>query len=172
MSNLIFLTTKDFFLEQSQKGSSLCHRTPGVSLVFYYADACEGCQTIKPQYHQLPRVIGGCKFALVDLTKNPNLAQASKQTLAPIKYVPLLILYYDGRPFLQYDDDNSIEKIVEFVKYAMKILATKKPFSPEKGSGVKEVDIPAYSLGIPYNLVCDANRCYLQFNKAYPGKNK
>ena len=62
MSGIIFLSANDFFLEKGSKSTNLCHRIPGVSLVMFYADRCDGCQSIKPHYQKLPRVINSCRF--------------------------------------------------------------------------------------------------------------
>jgi len=89
----------------------------------------------------------------------------SKKTIAPIEYVPYVVLYVNGIPFMRYDGPQDDREIRNFVTDVANQLQTKEKFSSEK---VKQNDkgIPAYTIGKPL-IGCADNVCYLEFDEAY-----
>jgi hypothetical protein len=94
----------------------------------------------------------------------------SKDTISPISYVPYIVLYIQGKPFMRYNGPHDAEEIKRFVIEVANKIQSKQTFSsenvkePQNGKG-----IPEFSIGKP---LCgqDDDVCYLNFNDAYNDK--
>jgi len=166
MNSLLFLSEQDFSIQQGKKGNVMCNNLPGVSLVLFYSKKCPHCNDIFPIFKNLPQIIPGCQFALLNISTNVNVARMSQKTIAPITHVPFIILYVNGRPFLKYNGEKSLRAVVGFVNEVLARIQSKKNFSSNTRVEHDD-DIPEYSVGIPFNMVCEGEQCYLTFNEAY-----
>jgi thioredoxin-like negative regulator of GroEL len=166
MNSLLFLTEQDFSIQQGKKGQVLCNNLPGVSLVLFFSKKCPHCGDTFPIFHDLPRIVPGCRFAVLNISTNVNVARMSQQTIAPITVVPFIILYVNGRPFMKYNGEKSLRAISGFVNEVLSRIQSKKNFS-QNTSVEHDDDIPEYSVGIPFNLKCEGEQCYLTFSEAY-----
>jgi hypothetical protein len=117
MNGVQSLSSDDFVLQETVKGNVLCNKIKGVSLVLFYSTNCQHSQALIPVFKQLPRVINGCYFGFMNVNNNRRFIEASANTLAPIRYVPLMILYYDGKPYKKYPEDapHELRAIADFV---------------------------------------------------------
>lgn len=115
MSGILFLTDQDFFIKEGQNGLILCTQVPGYSLVLFYSNLCPHCKTLDPIFRSLPKHISGCNFAMVNIKTYPKVHTASKKTLCEISYVPTLILYVDGIPFVRCKVEYTVEAIKAFI---------------------------------------------------------
>lgn len=165
MSGLLFLTKDDFNIKEGSKGELLCHNIKGISLILFYSTQCPHCHTFIPCFKRLGGTIGGCQFGMINISKNREVVMMSKKTIAPIEYVPYVVLYVNGIPFMRYDGPQDEREIRNFVTDVANQLQTKEKFSSEK---VKQTGkgIPAYTIGKPL-VGCDGNVCYLEFDEAY-----
>lgn len=168
MNSIIRLQTEDFHVDAGTKGPILCTGIKGMTLVMFFSPLCDICKDLFPKFQRLPQVITGCNFCTLNINENRQIIAMSKQTISPIQYVPHIVFFVNSRPFLQYDDDTTLEKLMNFVTYAMKLVESKKSFIDR---GVKiESDIPKYSIAKPYHeLKCEGDFCYLTFQDAYKG---
>lgn len=127
MSGLLFLTKDDLHLEESSKGGLIlcnCVRR-GISVVLFYSAHCEHCTKLIPIFKRMPGHITGVQFALSLV--NQAIATLSKKTIAPIQYVPLIILFVNGRPFIRYDGAFTEHEIKSFIiDYGNKISARER----------------------------------------------
>ena len=120
------------------------------------------------------------------INHNPEIIQKSKQSISPITYVPDLILYVNGLPYIRYDGPNKLENIKDFVMdIANKLEKTsfmsdeisnvptkfEQPVEPQQQQHIQypENAIPEYTIGKP---LCGSNKdiygkCYLGFDSAY-----
>lgn len=175
MNSLIYLKTDDFAIDKNQKGEFiLCAKLKGITFIMFNANkgACEYCDIMTPLFSNLPQVINGARFCILNVNQNRQVIDMAKNTIVPILAVPYIVMYVNGRPILQYDDDTtSFAKLSEFVSYAMNLVKTKKNFI-DKGGKV-ESEIPKFTVAMPYNLVCDADKgtCYLRPIEAYDKKD-
>jgi thiol-disulfide isomerase/thioredoxin len=165
MSGLLFLSSEDFTITKGTKGNILCQSIPGFSLILFYSTQCTHCQTLIPIFKKIPGSIGGCQFGMINVSSNKACIRMSKNTIAPITYVPYIILYINGRPFMRYQGPHDAEKIKQFVFEVAQKVRNKQKFSDDKN--VKEDPrggIPAYSLGTP---LCgqDDKVCYINFEE-------
>ena len=115
MSGLLFLTADDFTVQTGTKGKILCNPIPSFSLVLFYSKQCKHCKILVPIFKKLPGSIGGCQFGLLNIGTNMKVVQKSKGTVTEIQYVPLIILYINGKPFMRYAGKYNKDEIVQFV---------------------------------------------------------
>ena len=166
MSALLFLSTEDFNVAKGTKGTILCNSVPGFSLILFYSTQCEHCHTLIPIFKKLPGSIGGCQFGMINVSVNKKCVQMSRNTIAPIKYVPYIVLYVNGRPFMKYKGPYDINEIQKFVVAVSQKIQTKQKLDDDEN--VKENvrgGIPEYTIGHP---LCGKDKvCYLDFDDAY-----
>ena len=162
---LLFLTSDDFQIQKGAKGDILCHNIPGFSLILFYSTHCVHCQTLIPIFKKLPGTIGGCQFGMINVSTNKTTVERSQTTVAPIKYVPFIVLYINGKPFMVYKGPYQEEEIRRFVVEVANNVQKKQQFSKEKVKEDAPEGIPAYTIGKP---LCGNDKvCYLTFNGAY-----
>ena len=179
MSGLLFLSGEDFSIQQATNGGTLlCNSIRGISVLLFYSPKCEFCQKLIPIFKRLPGQIGGVQFGMANVGADPDIVRRSRDTISPIKYVPLIILHVNGRPFIRYDGGISEGEIKQFVyEVGNKIQAQARERAQEdkKAGGKKSSghgDIPDYTIGIPlYGNKDDSNVTYLEFDEAYTLKH-
>jgi thiol-disulfide isomerase/thioredoxin len=166
MSGLLFLSSEDFSVAKGTKGDILCHSIPGFSLILFYSTQCTHCQSLIPIFKRLPGTIGGCQFGMINVSVNKQCVRMSKDTVAPITYVPYIVLYINGRPFMRYQGPHDAGEIQKFVLAVAEKVQNKQKFSSEAVKEDPRGGIPAYTIGHP---LCgpDDKVCYLDFDDAY-----
>ena len=186
-SGIYFLNEDDFILRENTKGKLLGIKENfnGLTLLLFYSRECQFCEKLLAQFKQLPSLIMGCKFGMVNINQNPSVVDISKTTISPITYVPDLILYVNGLPYMRYDGPGEIENIKEFIvdiyQKLQKTSFLQNQNSQHQSSSREneiqqgmahseaEEEIPAYSVGKP---LCGTSKdaygkCYLDFDDAY-----
>lgn len=166
---ILFLTGEDFDSQKGTNGNILCHNIPGFSLILFYSTHCTHCQTLIPIFKKLPGTINGCQFGMINVSSNRNVVEMSQDTVAPIKYVPYIVLYINGKPFMVYKGPYQESEIRNFVVEVANNVQKKQQFSKEKVKEETPGGIPAYCIGKP---LCGNDKvCYLVFDTAYvPGQ--
>ena len=165
MSGLLFLTSQDFTIQKGAKGNILCHGIPSFSLILFYSTQCEHCQTLIPIFKRLPGSVGGCQFGMINVSANKACVRMSKNTIAPISYVPYIVLYINGKPFMKYNGPHDNGEIRRFVLEVANKVQNKQKFSDKQ---VKDNGrtIPEYAVGKPL-FGQDDRICYLPMDDAY-----
>jgi hypothetical protein len=165
MNGLLFLSSDDFSVTKGNKGNILCHGIPGFSLILFYSTQCQHCEKLIPLFKKLPGTLGGCQFGMINVSSNKKCVQMSNDTVAPIAYVPYIILYIQGKPFMRYNGPHEVEEIRRFVIEVANKVQNKQKFASENVKDDKK-SIPEYTIGVP---LCgpDNNVCYLEFDNAY-----
>ena len=171
MSGLLFLTSEDFQLAKGTKGTIMCNRIPGFSLILFYSTQCEHCQSLIPIFKSLPGTIGGCQFGMINVSHNKSCVMMSRESIAPIKVVPYIILYISGKPYMRYQGPHDPKEIARFIVEVSNKVQNKQTFTKDD-TRIKHDSkggIPAYTIGHP---LCgpDDGECYLEFNDAYTKK--
>ena len=166
MSGLLFLNSDDFSIAKGTKGNIMCNSIQGFSLILFYSTQCQHCQTLIPIFKKLPGTIGGCQFGMVNVSSNKACVRMSKETVAPITYVPYIILYINGRPFMRYQGPHDSGEIRRFVLAVAEKVQSKQKFSSDVVKEDPRGNIPSYTIGHPLCGV-DDKVCYLEFTDAY-----
>lgn len=164
MNALLFLSSEDFTIESGNKGPVLSHGVRGFSLIFFYSTQCVHCQSFIPTFKRLPGTINGCQFGMINVSKNKDVIRMSRDTIAPITYVPYICLYVNGKPFIRYDGPHDEGELRRFIIEVATKLQNKDRFSSHPNVKETEKGLPAYTIGKPF---CDENVCYLEFEEAY-----
>ena len=117
MSGILFLGNDDFQIRQGDQGMllTLTYDSKGLTLVLFYSKECPYCDSLINKFKQLPNFVNGCQFAMVNVNRNMSVVERSKNTVAPITYVPDVILYVNGMPYIRYDGPHDIHHIKEFI---------------------------------------------------------
>lgn len=114
----LYLATNDFYILNPENPGGqvkLCTRLRGLSFVYFYSNDCAYCDIFKPIFEELPKEIGGCHFAMINVSDCKQIVKASTNTTTPIKYVPYLILYINNTPFMRYDGERELTSIKKFI---------------------------------------------------------
>lgn len=157
MSSILFLSTDDFFVKNTTETDILCHEIRGFSLLLFYSNQCEYCQRVIPIFKRLPQTVNGCQFGMLNVSMNKTLIAQSQRTNTPIKYVPLIILYVNGTPYMRYEGPHEEKDITQFI-----VEISNRVQSTGFQNVLKEKNIPAYTIGQP--LCGDGEVCYLEFD--------
>ena len=177
---IYFFNNDDFTVRQNMKGKLLTftEEYKGLYLVLFYSRECKYCDQLMTEFKQLPQSIMGCRFVMVNINQNPEIVEKSKETISPITYVPDLILYVNGLPYIRYDGPNEVNEIKRFIidisnkleKTSFLTEEKQEQHPPQIVEEIKPEDvIPEYTVGKP---LCGSNRdvygrCYLEFDNAY-----
>lgn len=169
MSGLLYLTSEDFNIQTGTKGNVLCHDIQGFSLILFYSTHCEHCKELIPIFKGLPGTIQGCQFGMINVSQNRSCVQMSNQSTTPIKYVPYIVLFINGKPFMLYKGPYATESIKKFVIEVANNVQKKQQFSKTQNRQTEKSSsgsgIPEYTIGKP---ICgDGKVCYLEFIDAY-----
>lgn len=184
MSGILFLGNDDFQVRQGDQGLvlSLTYDSKGLTLVLFYSKECPYCDSLINKFKQLPDVVNGCQFAMVNVNRNMSVVERSKNTIAPITYVPDVILYVNNMPYVRYDGAHDIQHIKDFIlsiyqkiqktTFANNNAASSQATTTEQQQPVVQKklqdSIPAYTIGKPtYGNWKKDGVCYLNFQKAY-----
>jgi hypothetical protein len=170
MSGLLFLSDEDFFVGKGTKGPILCTNIPGFSLIFFYSNQCPHCKNLDPIFKKLPGTIQGCQFGMLNVNTNRKTINASKNTIAPVTYVPTIILHVNGRPFMRYLGPAEPESLRRFVVEVAQKLQNKQKFSSENVKEEPRGRIPEFTIGHPLYGDPEDMRTYLDFDEAYENK--
>jgi hypothetical protein len=179
----LYLGEQDFYVDKGTKGNVICCTQKGVLFVMFQADpgVCQYCELAKPEFMQLPQIIGGAKFALCNLSKCPNLVQLSYQTITPLNKVPLFILFVNGRPFMNYSGEKQIKHFAEFMQNVLQRLSQQSGLQNISGgaAGGNNLESERTAYGIPYDfdyeevnstnvgINCENGVCYITSKDAY-----
>ena len=169
-SSLLFLDHDDFEVRAHSDGSQIMGTNiKGFSLIFFYSTECQHCEKCVPIIKGLPSTLGGCKFGMINVSNNKHVVTKSQGTKTQITYVPLIILYIDGMPYLQYNGPHETEPITKFIIEASQMYKSEQSKSGQTQQTTEQTQQkvsdgvnhskPAYCLGLPCNSknkVCNA----------------
>jgi thioredoxin-like negative regulator of GroEL len=178
MNGLLFLSKNDFYISETPMGallnSTIRH---GFFLILFYSTQCQYCKAITPIFQQLPSAIHGVQFGMINVSANTETVHMSRKTIAPIEYVPYIVLYVNGEPAYKYNGPVTIKDIQQFIVTMSKQFGDVKqrfvqPSTNPSAAGGRPLEqpmthrrtIPAYTIGIPF---LENERTYLEYDEAY-----
>jgi thioredoxin-like negative regulator of GroEL len=95
------------------------------------------------------------------------------KTIAPIQFVPYIVLYVNGTPFMRYTGQKTEESIGQFVVEMLNRLGPQ--IQKSFGARFETDEILEYTKKdqpIPFNIICDKELCYLTTNELNNGVRK
>lgn len=125
------MSTEDFNIINGPSGPMLCNTLLEFSLILFYSKQCIHCNNLIPIFKKLPDTINGCQFGLVNVGTCKDLIKASKNTIVPITYVPFIMLYLSGKPYMIYKGPHDINEICRFIIDVYKKVNNKQKFTNE-----------------------------------------
>ena len=116
--SILHLTNNDFYVDNGKKGKVMCTTQKDILFAFFHLNdnECSNCTTMIPEFVNVAKRLPQIKYALVNLSKYPEIFKKTVDTIAPIKYVPYLIIFVNNRPFLRYDGGKSSSEMYNFIK--------------------------------------------------------
>jgi hypothetical protein len=149
-TGVLFLSKNDFGLQQGKNGNLLVTGVPGLCLVVFFSPRCPHSNNLIPIIKKLPTIINGCSFGILNVGKNNEIIGMSRNSITPINYVPMIILYVNQKPYMLYDGPHTEKEITEFVMdVASKLPSQSREKFVESKQAENPSSIPAYSLGTP-----------------------
>lgn len=186
----MFLTSRDFTIF---KNELIKPNDKGFSFVFFFTQECPYCDDVKLAFHNLAQSINsGCNFYYCEV--DSALQQMSGFTNTPITYVPLLLLFAEGKILNQFfpDENNPLNNEIlmkNFLKQSTQQYITAQNAArtvhfrdPQKGSSSNQNKPTGMSengylmpgqnanatIGIPYNVGYRGKRTCKLVEDAYP----
>jgi thiol-disulfide isomerase/thioredoxin len=161
---LIPLTSNNFFITQGRKGPILCSRIKGLSITLFYSTKCQNCKRLLPVYNSLASGVRNIQFTAINVGKYRDVAQHSRATLTRIEYVPFIIIYVNGIPFMQYDGPKTYENLFSFLNGVIQHITSRQPYTKsgqvhrrkvEKSEMEQFIERMKKLHGVPYNILDD-----------------
>ena len=154
MSGLLFLNSTDLVQKMGEKGMILCIQPElkGMTLVMFYSKDCEHCKTLFGNFKQLPYFVTGCQFAIFNVDLNPQIVEQSKPTICPITYVPDVILYVNGAPYIRYDGGHDLADIQTFLQQIYEKLQKTSFFKSSDSSSMSSSSPTPIQTPVPMSL--------------------
>jgi thiol-disulfide isomerase/thioredoxin len=176
--SLIELSAESFKKIKGNRGHVLgLLNAQNLTLVMFYSMQCTFCDQAMPELSKLSRFLREhnmpVQVAVCDVSKNKRVIQESADTVDPIKYVPYLTIYLRDRPYLRYNGRKVAEEMLNYLVEVLKRVDTRQQFVQPQRQPQEEEETPAGpSVGIPYNVVCEGDVCYLTQDEVFGGKPK
>lgn len=103
---MLYLQPRDFTVNRD---GDLTVALRDFALVFFMSDKSDRCRRLRPTFERVANSVSGCQFAYMDVNQN-NVAikELSEQSSTPIEYVPLMILYANGKQLARFPPGKSV----------------------------------------------------------------
>jgi hypothetical protein len=161
------LSNESFYIDNSTGKPLFCSKLPGISFVVFHSSTDEVSQNFMGQFRMLPGSIHMCTFAECDIYRQREVIWKSNQTSVPIRYVPFMILYINGKPADAFPRAvrRTLSNIQQWIVHKIRSQDFLIQDDADNGAGPAHPRRPAvHPLGIPYNR----KGTYMPYAKAYP----
>ena len=173
MPSLLFLTARDFAVQESTAAVVLTTRIADLSLLLHYHSTDPRAHEWQSAFRELPRRLHGCHFGMVSLSTHRDLETMSKRTTTPLPSVHeppnhRVILYAQGKPCMAYKGPPDCAQIETFITEVVAIL-NRTPEDPAEIEAFTQRSgraLAMTTLGVPL-YGCDDLGQYLAMDKAY-----
>ncbi len=105
---------------------------PGVVLVFFKMTNCPLCKNLEPVFFGLARGENGISYGILNLDRDRKVSNMSRDTSTPIKVVPTLIIYINGRPHAKPKGTNhTIQSLRSFIS---RVVSSQQAHPPQSST--------------------------------------
>jgi hypothetical protein len=169
MSRVTYLNEKDFFLSKGNK-NVLCTTRKGISVVMFSSRKCKHCEETYPIFSKLSIIDYKvpCSFGVLLAEDNIQVILSSRTSTSPIEATPYIIIYVNGRPSMAYTGNRDLKSMSAFIyEFVTRIGGPMVNSSPQTKVKITMEDVSKLKQfgGIPYNIECDKEKCYLVFSE-------
>lgn len=130
------LTPKDFNIIKTIKGDLVEYLHKELTVVLFYKneEGIEYSTEFKRVFTDIEDNIDlECKFAYINVDKYPEQLEMASKTKTPIHYVPYVVIYAQGRPYMSYSGKIESVEIVRLITYVqlMQTVTASIQFDPK-----------------------------------------
>jgi len=147
----MFINPLEFAIDD---GNLILLNSRGFSFVFFFTPECIYCDDVKPAFDKMSEYFKGCNFYYCNVRdSNDYLIKITSFSKFPITYVPIFLLFVDGKIIGRFfpDEDNPInnnQNMANFIKNTTTQYMNKINHpNIEKTNSIA----PLTTIGIPYN---------------------
>ena len=108
---MLYLDSKHF----QTNGNSVNIGVNGFSVVLFYSNNCRHCHTMGDIFDKLDKGLNGVTIAKVLLDDNKDLINTLKQSGVELKYVPFVVFFAKGEPYMIYSGPNELKALTDFI---------------------------------------------------------
>lgn len=165
----------DFIVQplENKSGTFLELSIPDTNLVVFFSPACSASRKLIPHIEDVSvsRIQRGapCGICLCNVSDHRDIIEMSKGTIQPIKYVPFLVIYHQGRPVISYKGPLTADAIGFFIDDVIENLASL--LTPSTGTTPDSTEIARANKPIEMETAVPPvklnSRGYALFNTAY-----
>ena len=111
-SAIQFLNDSNFSVDSS---GTLRVSISGFSLILFYSTQCPHCKEMMEAVKRMPNIINGCSFGVINLDQNKGVIQKCAKSQLQLKYVPFLVFFASGVPYMVYNGPTDESEIKRFI---------------------------------------------------------
>jgi thioredoxin-like negative regulator of GroEL len=101
---------------------------PVIGVVMYTWHNCTHCTELEPIMKKMPSMVPSMSFYVVDIGENSTPTQMSADTILPLTYVPQIIVYINGRPFMRFSGTRNESSLRQFLAQVQHAVNVSMPF--------------------------------------------
>jgi thiol-disulfide isomerase/thioredoxin len=147
-----------------------------LTLIMFYSLQCTYCDQAMPELEKLAAFIKEnnlpITIAVCDILKNRKIINMSQDTVDPIKFVPYMPIYLGEKPYLRYNGKKTAEEMLNYLIEVLKRVDTRQKFVQQRQVVEEEDRGTSSSEGVPYNVVCEGDVCYVTQDEIFGAPKK
>lgn len=176
-SGIIELHAESFKKMKGNRGYVLgIPNAQNLTLIMFYSLQCTYCDLAMPELEKLSHFIHEnnlpINIAVCDIMKNKKIIAESADTVDPIKFVPYMPIYLGEKPYLRYNGKKTADEMLNYLIEVLKRVDTRQKFVQRPQVQEEEKNPVSQGEGIPYNLVCESDVCYVTQDELFGGAPK
>lgn len=116
---MIELTPQNFNIIKTSKGDLVEYLDKELTVILFYKndENIKYSNEFKRIFSEIEETDFECKFACIDVDEYPEQLEIASKTKTPINYVPYVVVYAQGRPYMSYSGKINSEEIVKLITY-------------------------------------------------------
>lgn len=126
---MLELTPADFKIIKTPKGDLVEYLNKKLFVVLFFKDEenKKYSDEYKRVFAEIEETEFECSFATFNVDKYPEQLELASKTKTPINYVPYVVIYAQGRPYMSYSgkiDSVELVKLVTYVQLMQTVTAS------------------------------------------------
>ena len=126
---MLELTPRDFNIIKTPKGDLVEYLDKDLTVILFYKNEenVNYSNEFKKVFAEIEETDFECKFAIINVDEYPEQLELAAKTKTPINYVPYVVVYAQGRPYMSYSgkiDSVELVKLVTYVQLMQTVTAS------------------------------------------------